>query len=120
MYISERIRKEALIWKIPKSYSCIGTEQVLVRVVVDLSRRSGEKHPHDRVAQQQDPGIHNQIDGFCLDQTGLDARPDAIPFSGPEVLRHKVGDGCHHGIIDQNGDLISFGSGSVTGNRGTA
>lgn len=60
--------------------------QVGVRVVIDFRCRIGEKHPHDRVAQQQDSGAHQNVEGLRLDQAGTHAHADALRFVGTEIL----------------------------------
>ena len=72
------------------------------------------------MAQQKDSDTHDEIKGFCLDETGAHALLNPVLLSGSEVLGHIVGNGRHHGIIDQDRKLICFGGSRITGHSGSS
>ena len=83
--------------------------------MIDLCCRGRKKHLHDRMAQQKDSDTHDEIKGFCLDETGPHTLTDPVFSAGTEVLGYIVGNSSHHGIIDQDGELICFGSSGISG-----
>ena len=72
------------------------------------------------MAQQKDSDTHDEIKGFCLDETGAHALLNPVLLSGSEVLGHIVGNGRHHGVIYQYGELVRFGGSRITGHSGSS
>ena len=72
------------------------------------------------MAQQKDSDTHDEIKGFCLDETGPHTLTDPVFSAGTEVLGHIVGNGRHHGVIYQYGELVRFGGSRITGHSGSS
>ena len=60
--------------------------KVDIGIMINFRCRVGEEHPHDRMAQQEDSGAHQKVEGLRLDQAGTHAHADALRFAGAEIL----------------------------------
>ena len=74
-----------------------------------------QKHPHDRMAKDENSNTHEQVKSFCLNQAGAYSLTDSVLLSSTKILCHIIGNCSHHSIIYKDGKLVCFGSGSVTG-----
>ena len=64
--------------------------KVDIGIMINFRCRVGEEHPHDRMAQQQNSGAHQNVEGLRLDQAGTHAHADALRFAGTEILGNVI------------------------------